>query len=677
MNLIFHFLIFLYFANRNIYSLNLPKDLGDLSQINLTNLADNSLFTRWRPTFHFASPNSWMNDPCAPLYNPNTQNYHLYYQVQPGYVQWGNISWGHAKSKDMIFWEDVTSWNGYNYVALAPGIGNNQSALGVFTGSGLPISLNGNTTAGAITVIYTSVKYLPISWNGYYKDGSETQSIAISYDDGITYQKYSNNPILLSPPDGWNVTGWRDPKYEKWPELDNVLYGSDQGHYYMTVSSGIRGVGPRLVLYQAPSNNLTNWTYLGPLLAVNGNYTLNEVWSGSLGYNFEVSNAFSLREKSSDGGDNQTMHHFVSLGTEGGNTTLHLSSHWSVWVQGNLTKIGDNNVTMNIISSGVSDWGDAYALNSFYDPVGDRRIFYGWVMEANNFYGERAFGYNGQLTFPREVFIQVYTNVVGINESLIGNSPWIIISNSNGTYTCKTLGVRPIDEITKLRNNNNVNILSTETFNQTTNFTSLNVSSTNFELEVKLNISGNATGGLVFRRSSDGLEYTTLIYDPISEYLILNRTCSSLITAFVLTPIYAKHTLLTTIDNENITQKELLYLRIFVDNSLVEIYANNRTVISTHIYPSQLNSTDIGYFVGGSGDSVTFSDVSLWSNLQNAFPQRPTNSSITLISTSSDSTNSSNNNSTNTNNGGISTVYHFYSLYFFSSIIFLFFSCNI
>ncbi|CAF1687777.1 unnamed protein product, partial [Adineta ricciae] len=254
-----------------------------------------------------------MNDPCGPYYNPKTQNYHLYYQVQPGYVEWGNISWGHAKSKDMIFWDDVISWQGYNYVALAPGIGNNQSVLGVFTGAALPVSPTGDTTNGTVTVIYTSVKYLPISWNGYYKQGSETQSLAVSYDDGITYQQYANNPVLISPPNGWNITGWRDPKFEQMPQIDMILYGSNQNNYYLTISSGIRGVGPRLLLYQASPTNLTNWTYLGPLVSVAGNYTLNEIWSGSLGYNFEVSNAFLLLEKYADGGDNQTVHLFVSL----------------------------------------------------------------------------------------------------------------------------------------------------------------------------------------------------------------------------------------------------------------------------------------------------------------------------------------------------------------------------
>nr|WEI57583.1 putative GH32 family protein [Macrotrachela quadricornifera] len=622
---------FVYSINLNSISLNTLKLPEDLSQVNLSTLPDNSLFIKWRPTYHFASPNSWMNDPCGPLYNPTTQNYHLYYQVQPGYVQWGNISWGHAKSEDMIFWEDVISWEGYNYIALAPCVGNNQSIKGVFSGSALPVSINGDTENGTITAIYTSVKQLPIIWNGFYSLGSETQSLAVSYDDGVTFQHYDNNPILRSPPIEMNITGWRNPKLKKWPEMDIVLYGSNKGNYYMTISSGIQGVGPRVLLYEAPSNNLTRWTYLGPLLAVNGNYTINELWSGSLGYNFEASNAFSLLEKAADSGDNRTIYTVALLGTEGGNTTLHQSTRWSVWIHGNLTQTSNGNPMMNILTGGVLDWGDTYTLNSFHDPKGDRRIFYGWVMEANNNYGERAFGYNGQFSLPREVFVQIYHNVFDVDGSLVQPGPWTVIPNSDGTYTFKTLGIKPIDEITKLRQNNNVVYIISQTFNQPTSFTSLNVSSSNFELQTSINIFSNTSAGFVFRRSSNGLEYTSLIYDPVSQYLILNRTYSSLVTMFANSTIYAKHALLTTKINNHTTQMELLSLRIFVDNSLVEVYANNRTAIVTHIYPTLSDSIGIEYVVGGQGGSITFGETSFWFDLQNAFPKRLANSSINLV----------------------------------------------
>lgn len=62
--------------------------------------------------------------------------------------------------------------------------------------------------------MYTSVQYLPIGWDIPYPKGSETQSLATSSDGGVTWQQYESNPVITHPPDGWNITGFRDPFLE-------------------------------------------------------------------------------------------------------------------------------------------------------------------------------------------------------------------------------------------------------------------------------------------------------------------------------------------------------------------------------------------------------------------------------------------------------------------------------
>eukprot|EP00249_Psilotum_nudum_P024139 c29104_g2_i2 orf=37-477(+) len=56
----------------------------------------------YRTAFHFQPLKNWMNDPNAPLFYKGY--YHLFYQYNPGAAYWGNITWGHAVSTDLIHW---------------------------------------------------------------------------------------------------------------------------------------------------------------------------------------------------------------------------------------------------------------------------------------------------------------------------------------------------------------------------------------------------------------------------------------------------------------------------------------------------------------------------------------------------------------------------------------------
>lgn len=57
-----------------------------------------------RPAYHFVAPRGWMNDPCAPGYDPRTGLFHLFYQWTPHSHRWDMISWGHATSRDLLRW---------------------------------------------------------------------------------------------------------------------------------------------------------------------------------------------------------------------------------------------------------------------------------------------------------------------------------------------------------------------------------------------------------------------------------------------------------------------------------------------------------------------------------------------------------------------------------------------
>ena len=58
----------------------------------------------FRPQFHFSPAKNWINDPAGLIYHEGT--YHMYFQYNPGGIEWGNMSWGHATSNDLTHWEE-------------------------------------------------------------------------------------------------------------------------------------------------------------------------------------------------------------------------------------------------------------------------------------------------------------------------------------------------------------------------------------------------------------------------------------------------------------------------------------------------------------------------------------------------------------------------------------------
>ncbi|KAF1956860.1 glycosyl hydrolase-like proteins family 32 superfamily [Byssothecium circinans] len=607
----------------NAQSASTLPDVLDADTI--ASLGNNSLFLRWRSRSHFIAPAGWMNDPCAMMYDPSEDTYHLMYQWHPYHINWGNISWGHATSKDLITWTDVGGWEGDNAQSLGTTGNGTYNGLGIFSGTVQPVNLTGGQD-GTLLAFYTSVSYLPTNWALPYIDGTETQSLAISNDGGLTWEDYENNPVISQPPDGWNVTGWRDPFFEPWPEIDAILQ-QEEPHYYAVLGSGIKQVGPRIPFYSAPASDLTNWTFLGALWEPRNNETLGEIIeTGTYGFNFEVSNFFSLTDNDGD------VHYYIMMGTEGGNTTFHPRAQWGLWNEGIVTRRSNGSAQFSPVSGGAIDSGLLYAVTSFDDTKNNRRVQWGWANDELNNYQTQQ-GFQGSFALPREMYVKKTTGLINTDGRLTTRGNNRVIGHSDGTFTAYTLGARPLpDVVNGIRN-------GTSQRNYATNGTStssalIGTGSNHMELKATLrNITGSV--GLTVAASPGGEEYTTISWNPSNYTVNVDRSQSSSIENIARNYTVIGYFYPYTYAESGIEDIEI---NVFIDGSLLELYINDRFWLTTRIYPGRLDSTGFGVFVGDNA-SVEVSGLTVWTDTADIFPGRPLNSSSRLVYDTPEQTN--------------------------------------
>ena len=152
-----------------------------------------------RPQFHFSSKRGWNNDPNGLVYYEG--EYHLFYQHNPFGWSWGNMTWGHAISTDLVHWVeqgDKLHMDELGQMWSGSGVVDWNNTTGFQTGDEPPLVL-----------IYTNAG----GENEWSKGKPFTQGLAYSNDRGRTWTKYSGNPVL-----GEVKKGTRDPKVQWWEE---------------------------------------------------------------------------------------------------------------------------------------------------------------------------------------------------------------------------------------------------------------------------------------------------------------------------------------------------------------------------------------------------------------------------------------------------------------------------
>jgi beta-fructofuranosidase len=199
---------------------------------------------------------------------------------------------------------------------------------------------------------------------------------------------------------------------------------------------------------------------------------------------------------------------------------------------------------------GVVDAGSPfYAPQSFVDATG-RRLMFGWLMEARSDAAQRDAGWSGVMSLPRVITMQgdgtLAFSVAPEVESLRG----------------RCLEVQPGKGIIDLDG----------------------LPGDALEIRAVFSGAGAEEIGVDIRCAPDDSEATLVRWNAASRTLSLDTRTSS------LDPDVTGELASATVD---LADNEPLTLRIFVDRSVVEIYANERIALSGRVYPAREDSLHV------------------------------------------------------------------------------------
>lgn len=296
------------------------------------------------------------------------------------------------------------------------------------------------------------------------------------------------------------------------------------------------------------STNLTEWTYLHPLQA--GDITRREpLWTGSL---WECPQLVRLGGK-----------HLLTFGV------WHERPRYSAFQLGTY-----QNGRFEVESEGKLDFGDEYfyAPQTLIDPTG-RAIMWGWIAEHDSEAGLSNRNWAGVMSLPR-----------------------VLSTRPDGM-----LGIEPAVELKALRGKH-------YHFDQFYLPSSVQPSLDKVQgdcLEIVIEATVEADTRLVVgvRCSPDGEEQTLVSYDHARQWLEIE-------TKYATTPNSEGY-----LERRGYTlalaRDEKLSLHIFVDHSMIEVFANKQACLTSRMYPRRADSLGIAVMVEGK-KGVNIKKLDVW-----------------------------------------------------------------
>lgn len=321
----------------------LPVEEGDEDQV--VDDEASSYNEKYRPLIHYTPSKNWINDPNGLIYVNGV--FHMFYQYNPMGNDWGNMSWGHAISKDLIKWEEQP-------VALT------KDELGdIFSGSAVcDVNNTAGFGAGTIVAVYTS--------------SGEHQQQSIAYStDATTFTKYDNNPVISNNTEA----DFRDPK----------VFWYESGQYW--VMSLAMGAKHEIQFFK--SNDLKSWTKLSSFSMPSVIACNRGIWEcpDLLKFNYNSQEKWVLIVSVNPGGPVLGSGTMYFVGNFDGNSFTADNNDYPLWL----------------------DYGmDNYAGVTWSNMPDNRTVLIGWMNNWKYAGAVPATPWRSAMTLPRELKLVEY-----------------------------------------------------------------------------------------------------------------------------------------------------------------------------------------------------------------------------------------------------------------------------
>ena len=230
-------------------------------------------------------------------------------------------------------------------------------------------------------------------------------------------------------------------------------------------------------------------------------------------------------------------------------------------------------------AEGVIDCGRvAYAQKTMRDEKG-RRIWWAWIFEKRNSKAQERAGWAGVMSLSRMLTLR-----------------------KDGT-----LGVEPVPELNQLRGRSRT--VTNHKIDANTSQLLKKFASDCAEIEAEIDPGDAYEVGLCVRSTADGSEQTRIGFNRDKQSLFSDTTNSSTDPETKDLPSFFGNLNMQE-GSLRLEKGEPFKLRLYIDASVIEAFANGKISLSDRVYPSNPDSSGIGLF--SNGGTALLKSLTLW-----------------------------------------------------------------